>query len=130
MECFTCMLVIHWVRHLIFLHAFSFCALQEVPFDEGLQMLKAFHAHNHVTSIVDDYAYYDNRAVSFQRSKQHRGAGSYGEIRVKKLQLPRVEPFDLGLHCSEQWIGVVVDAAVVVSPGIFSLCCIVNMANE
>ncbi|CAM9936526.1 unnamed protein product, partial [Ectocarpus sp. 12 AP-2014] len=45
---------------------------QEVPFEQGLQMLKAFHEHKHVTSIVDDYAFYENRALQHQHRPKHQ----------------------------------------------------------
>lgn len=48
---------------------------QEVPHGQGLQMLKAFHGHKHVTSIVDDFAFYENRAMQYQRSKQQNNNG-------------------------------------------------------
>lgn len=63
-----------------------FFVMQEVPFEQGLQMLKAFHQHKHVTSIVDDYGFYENRAMQHQRSRHqhnhqhhHQHNGGAGE---------------------------------------------------
>lgn len=52
---------------------------QEVPHEQGLQLLKVFNSHKHTTSIVDDFAFYENRAIQYQRSKQQQQQGVYGE---------------------------------------------------
>lgn len=54
--------------------------VKELLREQGMQLLKAFHKHKHTTSIVDDFAFYENRAIMYQRARQQQPPpGAFGE---------------------------------------------------
>lgn len=64
---------------------------QEVPRAQGVQLLAAMHGHKHATSIVDDFAYYEARAMQYQRPGQFPyGEGNSMSFRIRCLRSCRV----------------------------------------